>query len=249
MKRSRPNLMDRIYRKTNEIFLSQEKMLEQQIYSISSSSSNSLSPVTTSTIDSLKKDQQQQFSVASDSKQTEKDIIYEWFMQTLSTESNKDLKENLSKTSQLITNSTRSLVPSSSPTSTLNNLNSLLNDGSSKNDYRNEIYRNSHLVLKNYANVNNSNGNVSNTYGTGSLCTYVARPFKLLTPSAADEDSVQQDQLLVNQNSKLDQNFLSRLPPQMPPTRIESYRVDSTNEMNSVKSLINKDDNGQISCV
>lgn len=250
MKRSRPNLMDRIYRKTNEIFLSQEKMLEQQIYSISSSSSNSLSPVTTSTIDSLKKDQQQQqqFSVGSDSKQTEKDIIYEWFMQTLSTESNKDLKENLSKTSQLITNSTRSLVPSSSPTSTPNNLNSLLNDGSSKNDYRNEIYRNSHLVLKNYANVNNSNGNVLNTYGTGSLCTYVARPFKL-TPSAADEDSVQQDQLLVNQNSKLDQNFLSRLPPQMPPTRIESYGVDSTNEMNSVKNLTKKDDNGQISCV
>ena len=72
----KPNLMDRIYRKTNEMFLSKEKMCEQQIYSISTSecgsydkhagsqnlSSNNISPVTTTTvtssIDSLIKKQQ-----------------------------------------------------------------------------------------------------------------------------------------------------------------------------------------------
>ncbi len=89
-KRSKPNLMDRIYRKSNELFLSQEKMLEQQIYSISSSSNNSMSPVTTSTIDTSKKDKQQRepLSEESDSKRTDKDIVYEWFLQTLTTESN-----------------------------------------------------------------------------------------------------------------------------------------------------------------
>jgi hypothetical protein len=49
-----------------------------------------MSPVTTSTIDTSKKDKQQreQQSEESDSKRTDKDIVYEWFLQTLTTESN-----------------------------------------------------------------------------------------------------------------------------------------------------------------
>jgi len=63
--KSKPNLMDRIYRRTNEMFLSKEKNCEQQIYTISTSesgsydkhtsqslSSNNISPVTTTTITS-----------------------------------------------------------------------------------------------------------------------------------------------------------------------------------------------------
>jgi len=65
VKKSKPNLMDRIYRRTNEIFLSKDKSCEQHIYTISSSesgsynkhnsqslSSNNISPVTTTTITS-----------------------------------------------------------------------------------------------------------------------------------------------------------------------------------------------------
>ena len=116
-----------------------------------------------------------------------------------------------------------------------------MSEASSKSDYRNEIYRNSHLVLKNYA---------SGGYSQG---TYVARPFRVTA-----EDSG----LSANQpNSKLgEEDFLGgRLPPPMPPARaLESYRcVDSraSSEMNSVKSLISgsgsgkADDSGQISSV
>lgn len=75
-RKGKPNLMDRIYRKTNEMFMVKEKMAEQQIYTIATSESGSygekrggqslassnVSPVTTTTItsgiDSLIKQQQ-----------------------------------------------------------------------------------------------------------------------------------------------------------------------------------------------
>lgn len=270
LSKSKPNLMDRIYRKTNELFLTNSKMTEQQIYSIEPSSSastansvvspntttsnNNLSPVTTTTLTSNR----QGTSEASDSKQTEKDIIYEWFMNNLnqpgpanSSPGTLEIKSNLSKTSQLMSTSQNSLA-TSTPTTTGTNLNSI----ESKSDYRNEIYRNSHLVLKNYTNNNSGTGSESSTgqyykqlkkiqdltsnYGssnTEDLSTYAARP--IIT---------NQEDLIINQNSKLDKNFLSRPPPPMPPTRLESY-LYSTDEMNSVKSLVKKDDNGQISCV
>jgi len=204
----------------------------------------------------------------------EKDIIYEWFMQNLNqSEQKKDtsqtannseikvtsdsIKECLAKTSQLISMSSNSInaqassMATSTPAAIVNNSNETFS-----RDYRDEIYRNSHLVLKNYTNANCQNNNYSLVSGqyykqlkklpelscnNSDMSTYEARPFSL-------SEQTKECELIINQNSKLDSNFLSRPPPPMPPIRLESYMLGSE-EMSGVKIVANKDDNGKISCV
>lgn len=177
-----------------------------------------------------------------DSKRTEKDIIYEWFMSNLS---HSEPQNHSPKAPQLISTSSQSIAPSisavSTPTTTTTTINSLLNETSSKN-YRNEIYRNSHLILKNYSNPSTQFYKQNPKSNEDSeITTYEARLMNL-------NELASNDDLLINQNSKLDQNFLNRPPPPMPPTRLDSYLLAS-NEMSNVQNFVKIDDDGQISSV
>ncbi len=198
-------------------------------------------------------------------KQTEKDIIYEWFIQSLNQETkdakntsknseikvtSDSIKDCISKTSQLISLSSNSI---NAPTLSLATSTPTTNEAFSK-DYRDEIYRNSHLVLKNYTNANSQSSNNYSQYyrqlkklsdpssHSTDMSTYEARPLSLI-------EQTKECDLIINQNSKLDSNFLSRPPPPMPPARLESYMLGSQ-EMSGVKIVPNvKDDSGKISCV
>ena len=84
------------------------------------------------------------------------------------------------------------------------------------------------------------------------MSTYEARPFSMSINSEQNNPINKEiADLIINQNSMLDENFLSRPPPPMPPMRQDSYMLGrSMDEMNGVKiQQVHRDENGKISCV
>ena len=178
-------------------------------------------------------------------KKSEKDIIYEWFMHNLNHSERR-------KSSQLVSVSSQSVAPSissiSTPKTNMTIIDPSLNEAPS--NYRNEIYRNSHLILKNYSNsvisgphqlIQNHKNKTAKSKEDSDITIYEARLMDLKEMKSRDE-------LIINQNSKLDQNYFDIPPPPMPPARLDSYILTS-DEMNNLQNFVKSDDDGLISSV